>query len=120
MTTRKVCLQRGSLGELEVEVGTNVDTVESVTTGITTIVIPLAEEVTLVLIVDGCIILHCLGTTCDVHIGIVRHGVVLKEFLLPIYIRITLAHQESGLRINTACRSIIFVDEFGRADVTPA
>ena len=50
MTTRKVCLQRSSLGELEVEVGTNVDTVESVTTGITTIVIPLAEEVTLVLI----------------------------------------------------------------------
>ena len=120
MATRKVCLQHGSLGELEVEVGTNVDTVESVTTGITTIVIPLTEEVTLVLIVDGCIILHCLGTTSDIHIGIVRHGVVLEEFLLPIYIRITLAHQESGLRINTAGWSIVFVDEFGRTDVTPA
>ena len=119
MATRKVCLQRGSLGELEVEIGTNVNTVESVTTDITTIVIPLAEEVTLVLIVDGCIILYSLGTTSDIHIGIVRHGVVLEEFLLPIYIRITLAHQESGLRINTACRSIVFVDEVGRTDVTP-
>ena len=53
MATRKVCLQRGSLGELEVEVGTNVDTVESVTAGITTIVLPLTEEVTLMLLVDG-------------------------------------------------------------------
>ena len=120
MATRKVCLQSGSLGELEIEVGTNVDTVESVTAGITTIVLPLTEEVTLMLIVDGCIVLHSLGTTCDVHIGIVRHGVVLEEFLLPIYIRITLAHQQSGLRINTAGWSIVFVDEFGRADVAPA
>ncbi len=72
------------------------------------------------LVVNSCIILNVLGTTSDIHVGIVRHGIVVKELFLPVYIRITLAHQEACLWIVATCRRIIIIDKIGSIDATPA
>src|SRR5574344_1400812 len=72
------------------------------------------------LIVDSSIVLYVLCTTSNVHVCIVRHCVVVEEFLLPVNIWITLAHEHTSLWVNASCWSIVVVHEVGRADVSPA
>ena len=57
-------------------------------------------------------ILHELCTTTNIKVSIVRHRVIFKQGLLPIYIRITFSLFNSGL-------ITIVIDERLRTDIFP-
>ena len=57
-------------------------------------------------------ILHKLCTTTNIKVGIVRHRVIFKQSLLPVYIRITFSLLNSSL-------ITIIIDERLGTDVFP-
>ena len=88
VTTEKVGRELSGLGQIEVQVGTHVNTVIAETSLIATTAGEVLEQITLMSKVYCCKILHEFGTSRNIHAGIVRHGCVVEQFLLPVYVRI--------------------------------
>ena len=88
VTTEKVGRELSGLGQVEVQVGTHVNTVIAETRLIATTAGEVLEQVTFVREVNSCKIFHEFGTSRNIHAGIVRHGCVVEQFLLPIHVRI--------------------------------
>ena len=88
VTTEKIGREQSGLGQIEVQVGTHVNTVIAETGFVSTTAGEVLEQVTFVSEVYRCEILHEFGTSRNIHTGIVRHGCVVEQFLLPVHVRI--------------------------------
>ena len=96
VATEEVDLQCGGARQGKIEVGTGVNTIKAIACLVAAVVVPLAEKVTLVQVVDGSEVLHELRTTTDIDVRVVGHGVVLKHLFLPVYIGIALGLLKIG------------------------
>ena len=112
VTTEKVGREQSSLGQIEVQVGTHVNTVIAETSLIATTAGEVLEQVTFVSEVYRCEILHEFGTSRNIHTGIVRHGCVVEQLLLPVNVRIAVPFFSIG-------RMTILVDNGHRLVGTP-
>ena len=112
VTTEKVGREQSSLGQIEVQVGTHVNTVIAETGFVSTTAGEVLEQVTFVSEVYRCEILHELGTSRNIHTGIVRHGCVVEQLLLPVHVRIAVPFFSIG-------RMTILVDDSHRLIGTP-
>ena len=112
VTTEKVGREQSSLGQIEVQVGTHVNTVIAETSLIATTAGEVLEQVTFVSEVYRCEIFHEFGTSRNIHAGIVRHGCVVEQLLLPVNVRIAVPFFSIG-------RMTILVDNGHRLVGTP-
>ena len=112
VTTEKVGREQSSLGQIEVQVGTHVNTVIAETSLIATTAGEVLEQVTFVSEVYRCEIFHEFGTSRNIHAGIVRHGCVVEQLLLPVNVRIAVPFFSIG-------RMTILVDDGHRLVGTP-
>ena len=112
VTTEKVGRELSGLGQVEVQVGTHVNTVIAETRLIATTAGEVLEQVTFVREVNSCKILHEFGTSRNIHAGIVRHGCVVEQLLLPVHVRI-------AVPLFCIGRMTILVDDRHRLVRTP-
>ena len=112
VTTEKVGRELSGLGQIEVQVGTHVNTVVAETSLIATTAGEVSEQVTFVSEVYRCEILHEFGTSRNIHAGIVRHGCVVEQLLLPVNVRI-------AVPLFSISRMTILVDDGHRLVGTP-
>ena len=112
VTTEKVGREHSGLGQIEVQVGTHVNTVIAETGFVSTTACEVPEQVTFVSKIYSCEILHEFGTSRNIHAGIVRHGCVVEQLFLPVYVRIAVPFFSIG-------RMAILVDDSHRLVRTP-
>ena len=91
-----VHLEGGGGGDGEVEVRTHVETVVGEARVEAAVGVEAAEEVTLVHEVDSRVVAHELGAASDVDVGVVAHGVVLEELVLPVHVGVALDVLDGG------------------------